>query len=145
MQHTGVSAIDTTIQKTNTWFKEVMDQLEWDDRHHAYLALRSVLHTLRDRLPIEEATDLGAQLPMLVRGFYYDGWNPSDKPIKFDREEFLSNISQQFVSDPDVDAEKVTRAVLQVIDKHIADGEIEDIKYSLPIKLRDFWEDQQTH
>lgn len=78
-QRTGVSALDTTIQKTNIWLKEVMDELESDDRHRAYLALRSVLHSLRDRLTVEEATDLGAQLPILVRGFYYDAWNPSGK------------------------------------------------------------------
>jgi len=79
MQSTGVSALDGTIQKTNIWLREVMDELGSDDRHRAYLALRSVLHSLRDRLTIEEATDLGAQLPILVRGFYYDAWNPSGK------------------------------------------------------------------
>jgi uncharacterized protein (DUF2267 family) len=144
MQNTGISAIDTTIQKTNIWIKDVMEQLGWNDRHRAYLALRSVLHTLRDRLTIEEATDLGAQLPMLVRGFYYDGWNPSGKPIKFDKVGFLSNVSQQLLGELDINAEEVTQAVLQVIDKHVTDGEIEDIKSSLPADLREFWESQRT-
>jgi uncharacterized protein (DUF2267 family) len=140
MQSTGVSALDTTIQKTNVWLKEVMDELGSDDRHRAYLALRSVFHSLRDRLTIEEATDLGAQLPMLVRGFYYDAWNPSGKPVKFDKDEFLSNIRQQSASESDVEAEKMAQAVFKVMDKHIADGEIEDIKGALPHDLREFWE-----
>lgn len=142
MQDTGVSALDTTIQKTNVWIKEVMEELGSDDRHRAYLALRNVLHSLRDRLAVEEAADLGAQLPMLVRGFYYDAWNPSGKPVKFDKDEFLSNIRQQFATDPNVDAAKTAQAVFKVMDKHVADGEIEDIKGALPHDLKEFWESQ---
>jgi uncharacterized protein (DUF2267 family) len=140
MQSTGISALDTTIQKTNIWMKEVMEEIGSDDRHRAYLALRSALHSLRDRLTVEEATDLGAQLPMLVRGFYYDAWNPVGKPVKFDKDEFLANIRQQFAAEPEADAEKIARAVFKVLDKHIADGEIEDVKDTLPRDLRDFWE-----
>ena len=142
MQNSGVSAINTTIQKTNIWLKDVMEQLGWCNEHRAYLALRSVLQTLRDRLTIEDAADLGAQLPMLIRGFYYDAWNPGGKPVKFDREEFLANISQQFGGEAGIDAETVTRAVLKVIDKRIASGEIEDIRNNLPAGLREFWVSQ---
>jgi uncharacterized protein (DUF2267 family) len=142
MSDTGVQVFDTTIHKTDMWLKDVMEELGLDNKHRAYVALRSVLHTLRDRLPVEEAADLGAQLPMLVRGFYYDAWNPLDNPIKFNKDEFLSMVSQQFLNEPDVDAEEIIRAVFHVIDKHIAYGEIEDIKSSLPVELRGFWESQ---
>lgn len=142
MQSTGVSALDTTIQKTNIWLKEVMEEIGSDDRHRAYLILRSVLHTLRDRLTIEEATDLGAQFPMLVRGFYYDDWNPVGKPIKFGKDEFISNLRQQLPDELGVDVEKIVQAVFKVIDKHIADGEIEDIKAILPHDLKEFWQSQ---
>ena len=144
MQSTGVSALDTTIQKTNVWLKEVMEEIDSDDRHQAYLALRSVLHALRDRLTVEEATDLGAQLPMLVRGFYYDGWNPSGKPVKFHKDEFLSNIGEQFVGDPTIDTEKMAQAMFRMLDKYIADGEIEDIKAILPHDLKEFWESRPS-
>lgn len=46
-----------------------MEELDWQDRHAAYLALRATLHALRDRLTVEEVAELGAQLPMLIRGF----------------------------------------------------------------------------
>ena len=144
MSTTGVKAFDTTIHKTNIWLNDVIEELGLDDRHKAYVILRSVLHVLRDRLPIEEATDLGAQLPMLVRGFYYDAWNPAANPRKFSKDEFLSIIGQQFINEPDIDPEKIISAVFRVIDKHIADGEIEDIKGNLPVELRDFWESQSV-
>jgi uncharacterized protein (DUF2267 family) len=82
MSATGLSVFDTTLQKTNHWLKELMRLLDWNDRQKAYLALRATLHALRDRLPLEETAQLGAQLPMLVRGFYYEGWDPGDKPVQ---------------------------------------------------------------
>ncbi|MFO7772948.1 MAG: DUF2267 domain-containing protein [Dehalococcoidia bacterium] len=140
MQSTGVSTLDTSVQKTNIWLKEVMEEIGSDDRRRAYLALRSTLQTLRDRLTVEEATDLGAQLPMLVRGFYYEGWNPSGKPVKFGKDDFLSSVGEHFVGEPGIDGEKIAQAVFKVLDRHITDGEIEDVKAILPRDLQEFWE-----
>jgi uncharacterized protein (DUF2267 family) len=77
--------------------------------------LRAVLHTLRDRLPVNEAAHLGAQLPMLIRGIYYEGWTPADKPEKMHRDEFLARIHAQFRDDPAIDPVRVAQAVLEVI------------------------------
>src|SRR5258706_13987050 len=85
--HPGI--FDTTIRKTADWLRQIMQALGWENEQRAYLALRAVLHTLRDRLPIAEAAHLGAQLPMLIRGFYYDGWKPASKPLKLHLDEFL--------------------------------------------------------
>src|SRR5690606_20300263 len=94
---TGLDVFDRTVHATNVWLKEVMEELQWDNRHRAYEALRGTLHTLRDQLTVEEATDLGAQLPMLIRGLYYEGWNPSKTPTKERRkEEFLHHVREAF-------------------------------------------------
>jgi uncharacterized protein (DUF2267 family) len=78
-------------------------QLHLEDRHHAYVALRAVLHALRDRLPPEVAVHLGAQLPILVRGIYYEGWHMAGKPVK-DRsvQEFADHVwsCRRFPMDP---------------------------------------------
>ncbi len=76
MSATGLDVFDTTVQKTNIWLNDLMKVLGWQDRHKAYLALRATLHALRDRLTVDEVAHFGAQLPMLMRGFYYEGWDP---------------------------------------------------------------------
>jgi uncharacterized protein (DUF2267 family) len=140
MSSTGIGAFDGTIQTTNIWLNDLADQLGWQDKHRVYRALSVVLHALRDRLSVEQAVALGAQLPMLVRGFYYDGYHPADKPIKErKKEEFLAHVAMAFRDDLDIDAEAIARAVFQVIAKHVSPGEIKHVKITLPAEIRSLW------
>jgi uncharacterized protein (DUF2267 family) len=140
MSQTGLAPFDSTIQTTNVWLNDILERLGWQDRHRAYHALRAVLHALRDRLPVDQAAALAAQLPMLVRGFYYEGWHPHGKPVKErHKEEFLAHVAAAFRDDPGVDPEWVTRAVLRVLSKHVTGGEIEGVKRNLPGELRSLW------
>lgn len=144
MTMTGLDVFDRTIHTTNIWLKELMEELQWDDRHRTYEALRGTLHALRDRLTVEEATDLAAQLPMLVRGMYYEGWNPSKTPNKERREEFLHHVQGAFpptATISNIDPEPMVRAVFKVLSKHVSEGEIKDIKSALPESLSDLWPD----
>jgi uncharacterized protein (DUF2267 family) len=137
---TGLDVFDSTVQKTNLWLKDIMEALGWDDRHKAWEGLRATLHALRDRLTVEEAVHLGAQLPLLVRGIYYDGWRPSVTPHKERHlEAFLAPIRTQFRNDPRVDAEEVARAVFRVLAHSITAGEIQDIRHGLPKELNMLW------
>lgn len=141
MSTTGLDVFDTTLQKTQLWLKEIVTELHWQQHPSwAYLALRSVLHALRDHLPIEEATDLGAQLPMLVRGLYYEGWTLTRKPIR-DRhaDEFFIAIAQAFREDARIDPDIVARAVFRVLSRHITAGERGDVIQELPASLRALW------
>jgi uncharacterized protein (DUF2267 family) len=76
MSQTGLAQFDSTLQTTNTGLRELMERMGWQDRHRAYRALRIVLHALRDWLTVDEVVTLGDQLPMQVRGFYYEGLAP---------------------------------------------------------------------
>lgn len=146
MSTTGVSVFDTTLHKTNRWLKELMQLLDWDDKQKSYLALRATLHALRDRLTIEEVAQLAAQLPMLIRGFYYEGWDPTGKPEwTRDEEEFLARIALHFRDDEGVDTEQVARAVFTVLSTQISEGEIEHVRQILPTPLRRLWPPLTQH
>lgn len=137
MSNTGLTEFDTTVQKTNELLKEIETAFDWpqEQRNQSYAALRAVLHTLRDRLPVEEAVQLGAQLPMLVRGIYYEGWNPSKVPIKMSKEEFLQKVRLEFPFSIEGDIEDVIEIVLTALRKYVSAGEAEDIASILPKDL----------
>jgi uncharacterized protein (DUF2267 family) len=140
MPATGLDVFDTTLQKTHSWLHDLMELMGWQDRHRAYQGMFATLHALRDRLTVEEVAHLGAQLPMLIRGFYYDGWSPAGKPLRErHKAEFLDYISRYFRDDPTIDAEQLARAVFTVMETRVTAGEIEDVKQILPAEIRELW------
>jgi uncharacterized protein (DUF2267 family) len=123
-----------------TYQSKIDGILGWEDRQRAYHALRAVLHALRDRLPVDQVATLSAQLPMLIRGFYYEGWHPHGKPLRErHRNDFLVHIRSAFRDDLDVDPARVAGAVFQVMSKHMTAGEVENVKHCLPAELRSLW------
>jgi uncharacterized protein (DUF2267 family) len=117
-----------------------MDALGWDDRHQTYQGLRTTLHALRDRLTLEDMAQLGAQLPLLIRDVYYEGWDPTGQPhTTRHAAAFLAPIRHHFAQDPHVDAEQVARTVFTVLTHHISAGELADIAQILPKELRTLW------
>jgi uncharacterized protein (DUF2267 family) len=116
-----------------------MDALRTDDRELAYAALRAVLHTLRDRLPTAEAADLAAQLPMLLRGLYFEGWTPAhqSKPLR-DRDAFLGRVAAE-MKRSEITPEEAVRAVFQLLAARVAPGEIADVVGSMPESFETLW------
>jgi uncharacterized protein (DUF2267 family) len=140
MSLTGLAVFDNTIHTTNAWLRELMDQMRWEDRQRAYHALRTGLHALRDQLTVEAVVALGAQLPMLIRGFYYESWHAGTKPARErNKAVFLANIATGFHAGENVDPERIAQAVLELLAKHVAPGEVERIKHALPNELRSLW------
>ena len=142
MSQTSLAPFESTLQTTNIWLNDIRERLGWSEDHHrVYHALRAVLHALRDRLPVDQAAALAAQLPMLIRGFYYEGWHPHGKPVKErHKEDFLAHVAEAFRDDPDVDPERVVQAVFRVLSKHVSGGEVESVKRSLPTEIRSLWD-----
>jgi uncharacterized protein (DUF2267 family) len=146
MSLTAIAPIESTIHTTNAWLKELSEELGWEDRRQAYHALRAVLHALRDRLTVAETADLGAQLPLLIRGLYYEGWNPSGKPIKErKKEDFLAHIASAFSGHAEIYPEGIAWAVFKVLQRHVSAGEIGDVMHVLPAQIRSLWPDEQAH
>lgn len=140
MPSTSINVFSSTIQKSNAWVHDLMDEMQWDEPHRAYHGLRAVLHALRDRLSVNETSDLAAQLPLLIRGMYYEGWQPAHTPVR-DRtpEQFFKHIFDAFPNDLSVNPEKLVRAVFMLLSSHISHGELEDVKANLPPAIRELW------
>lgn len=139
MSATGLDGFDQTLHKTNIWLKEIMADLG-PDRQRAYHALRAVLHSLRDRLTVEEAAHLSAQLSLLIRGIYFEGWHPAGKPNK-DRslDEFLQHVQERLGGIEPINVETATRSVLRVLQQNVTDSEIDHVKDMMGKALRPLW------
>lgn len=107
--------------------------------------MRSVLHTVREVLSPEESLHLIAQLPLLIKGTYVDGWHTPPKDGIRSLPEFIANIRQQ--NQPpaardfgnDETAKHHTKCILNVIERHVATGEVQHMIDQFPMELTELW------
>jgi uncharacterized protein (DUF2267 family) len=131
------SIIERSVEKTHIWLNDVAGELGVEDRQYAYRALRAVLHTLRDRLTVDVAAKLAAQLPTLIRGIYYEDWDPSRTPLPIhDVEAFLDHVVAEGRMAGETEASLAVGAVSRVLRRHVSPGEIQDVLAVLPDKLK---------
>ena len=145
------ATISHAVQQTQEWLKELRNNGDLADEGAAYRLLRVVLHQLRDRLNVDEAVHLGAQLPLIVRGIYYEGWRPSHTPEKIrSRQEFLDKVTLKLLPNR-IAAEPAVRDVFMLLTHHCDPGEIADVIDQLPAELKELWPEtartfrQRTH
>ncbi|MGI9380322.1 MAG: DUF2267 domain-containing protein [Methyloligellaceae bacterium] len=142
MSTTRLTNLDNMLRLTREWVQELSDRLDWGNDRRAYRLLRETLHALRDRLSINEAVHLSAQLPTLLRGIYFEGWHPAGMPIaERNKAHFVERIANAFKNDPIEDPEEAVSQVFSLLNRRISQGEIEDIKSCLPTSLHDLWPD----
>jgi uncharacterized protein (DUF2267 family) len=140
MSTTGLAVFDETVQLSNVWVNGLMDELGWENKQRTYRVLRATLHALRDRLTAHEAVQLGAQLPMLIRGIYYEGWHlKAAAPVERKKSAFFDHVYAELRGDPTLDAERPVREVFKLLARKIAPGEIDDVKKMLPPEVRALW------
>ncbi|MFN3655899.1 MAG: DUF2267 domain-containing protein [Pseudolabrys sp.] len=132
-------AIEAALRPAEEWIDDVFQRLGWRDRERAYVALMATLHALRDQVSEKEAVYLGAQLPVLLRGFYYEGWHPGVHPSGRSRSAFLGQIHDTLHRDPGIDAEQVARAVLAMLAARLPPAEVEEAKAATPAALHNLW------
>ncbi len=131
------SAVESSIENTNLILKDIEQAFGWpkSQRNQSYCALRTVLHLLRDRMPVQESVEFSAQLPVLLRGIYFDGWKPMDVPVKLSRDDFLIEVRQRFPYDVDASMERLVQVVLDSLCQHLTTGQWEDVKDNMPRDL----------
>ena len=130
-----------TLQKADQWMGSLSESASIDDTQKVYRMLRATLHALRDQLVPTEAAHLAAQMPTLLRGVYYEGWNPSRAPEpQRSQEAFLERVSEELEGSADPDPETAARSVFRELQSRVTAGEIEDVRQMLPEELRPLWD-----
>lgn len=142
----SIHCLNSSFETAREWMRDLMTTLDTGDDAFAYRALKATLHELRDHLTIEEAAHFSAQLPVLFRGVFYDGWRPAGTPSK-DRSVggFLEKIGASLRECQDlVEVENVVHGVLELLNSKISHGEIKDVVGSLPKEIRQLWPSANT-
>ena len=130
------SVIAGTVEKTNLWLDEIAAGLE-ADRQVAYRVLRAYLHALRDRLTVDEAAQLAAQLPLLIRGIFYEDWDPSKTPVHYrGLADFLDRVAADAELSGETSASFAVTVAAGALVRHVSAGEIADVRAQLPEDLR---------
>ena len=139
-----LSVLDKTMQTTHVWLGDICEQLG-PDKQRAFRALKAVLHAVRDRLVIGESAHLAAQLPIFIRGVYFDGWNPADKPDRGrTRAQFIADVNNGLADMRPMDPEDACRAVFSTLNRHVSLGELDEVKNALPKAVRRLWPDADS-
>ncbi len=139
MSATGLDVFDKTLQTTHSWLKDIMETLG-TDRQVAWHVLGAVLRTVRDRIPMELGAHLGAELPLLVRGLYYDQWSPGREPERYrSLDDFLEQIAASLSGTRPIDPGEAAQAVFGVLTRHIPEGQLRKVRHALPDSIRALW------
>lgn len=136
MSTNGLPVFDHTLQLTHIWLDEISAEIG-PDRALAWKVLSAVLQTLRDRLPLGLAAHLGAQLPILVRGIYYEEFDPeSVAPDIHGAYEFVQRVEEGLDDTRTVDPKDAIIAVFNVLMRHLSEGQMAKVRRSLPKDIR---------
>lgn len=129
--------IERSAEKANIWLKDIASELGEGDLQYSYRVLRAVLHVLRDRLTIEASAKLAGQLPTLIRGIFYEDWEPGRKPMPpHTVETFLEHVVSEGRFSGESEASVAVIAVAAVLRERLALDESEAILAVMPEKIR---------
>lgn len=138
----NVKAIQKTLQTSSRYIKLMMDSGEFKDTNDAFVTLRAALKALRDRVEPGEAVHLGSQLPALLRGFYFEGWDFTGKQKKSRNvTDFLNEVKIYLNGHDGIDINKCVPVTMKVILDMIDQGEAVQILHNIPKEIRELYPD----
>jgi uncharacterized protein (DUF2267 family) len=139
MSATGLDVFDKTIQTANIWLDEIMEEIG-PDRRVAWHVLGVVLRTVRDRIPLGLAAHLGSQLPIIIRGSYYDQWSPFAEQLKMrDPDELFAHVEEGLRDIRRVNPRNAVIAVFGVLSRHLPRGQSTNVRDALLGEIQPLW------
>lgn len=140
MASTGLDSFDNTIQITNEIFNEIETYYGWEDRRNqSYNIVRSVLHAIRDRLMVNDAAHFAAQLPLMLKGVFYDGWDPTKVPVKMSKAEFVNRVRESFPFSIETDLEELIKVTIDSLKKHLDSHQLDQVQQLMPDDLKNLF------
>jgi uncharacterized protein (DUF2267 family) len=138
MSANGLEVFDKTLQTTHIWLDQIMAEAAVE-RHTAWKALGVVLRTLRDRVPVELAAHLSAELPLLIRGAFYDQYQPAQQPTPIrSLDEFQAIIAAR-LDGALIESDIALEAVIATLTAHVPQGMLSKLVGALPAEFQTFW------
>jgi nucleotide-binding universal stress UspA family protein/uncharacterized protein (DUF2267 family) len=139
------ATVEQTLRTTNRWLRDVRIRLGERHSHNAFRVLRVVLHVLRDHLSVDQVAAVAAQMPLLLRGIFYEGWDPTGKPERHRHQaEFVSQVKAQLGPVAPDQTEWAIHSVLMALGNHLTPGAAAKLKHALPNEIRELWDVRRT-
>lgn len=140
MTSQGLEVIDHSVHLSHEWINELAERLEWSSKRSTLRLLRITMRHLRDHLHVNELAQMSAQMPILMRGLFFEGWVPKITPIKErNASDFIAFITDQMGVAEEYHGREDIKCVFDLLNNRISKGEIEDVRASLPTGIRDLW------
>ena len=140
MSSKKIQVFERTTHEAHEWINELSDRLEWVSERDVLRMLRSVLVSVRDHLPVNEMAQFSAQLPIMLRGMFFEGWQPKNTPVaERHAQQFIDRIAAEVGDVTEYRGAEDITAVFKLLNNRISTGEIEDVRANLPQALRDIW------
>ena len=140
MVNTGLNNFEKSLKKTYAWLDDLTKELGYENNKETYLLFKAVVQSIRDILTIERAIHLGEQFPMIIKGFYYENWNPFKNEINDKKMyTFLALVSKKYQGHKVVDSVGDISITLHFLSKKISKNEIKEIEAIIPQEIVSFW------
>lgn len=142
MAYAFQNTLKHSVEVTNEWVNELDDELGWEDKNQSFRLLRSTLHELRDILPIDEAAQLSAQMPLFIRGIFFEEWDPSKAELKpHDKNSFVDRVLAGIANEKIGKPERAISGVFKLLTAKVSAGELKDVRGNLKSDLQSMWSD----
>jgi uncharacterized protein (DUF2267 family) len=129
---------DKLNQTAEPWVEAMMAELSTTDPYQALRALGAGLEALRDLLTPAEAGRFGARLPPLIRGLFFERWDPSTKPVEIHhRSQLLALVGAKYAPRSDLPTDEIAAAFLAVLGRQLGHTELAEVVAKLPALILD--------
>ncbi|MFO8126911.1 DUF2267 domain-containing protein [Yoonia sp.] len=135
-----IHVFERTTYEAHEWVNNLAGRTGWQSERDVLRLLRTVLCKIRDHLPVNEMAQFSAQLPLILRGMFFEGWQPKVTPVRERHAaDFIADVDDKVGDVIDYQGLSDIKAVFNVINDQISAGEVEDVRACLTQELRDLW------